>query len=696
MPHESDDQGRIRQFPNPPPLTGANPRDPSRSRRSLQFAPMPAPAPWPVSQDVAALADRASAFSRAVVGPRNDLGALAAALLRIQPVARELERWRWLTPGDPEVPDLHAWLFELRDAVANAESILDELHRRRQIGPPLSACVYATFRGPGRKLRRLTERLDRARDDSKRLRPGSAAAIYGVRSPNRVTGSVLTELKVFGRGEECNSIIARLVDDCEETCRPVSRVIAVVGHGGIGKTTVAQCVYNDARVEARFDLRAWVCVWDRSDEAELTREILQSIGCADDTPCDDGLASLDSLQEKFENLVARKRFLLVLDDVWIDEGKTEKENRSIWNRVLVPLRSATTGSKVLLTTRMKLVAEVLNAGYLVSLDGLRSSDCWLLLKEVALGGETMDFPPELQEVAGTLVAMVKGSPLAAKAIGQMARSTRSTRKWRTLVNTEISNDIIISSIQLSYKHLPGHLQRCFAYCSIFPSTWRFSRSQLVNMWIALGFIQSSAEGKGLEELGQKYFDDLLSRSFFGTANKDQQTYYFLDDLMHILAQHFSAHDCMKINEGIPVVIPPTVRHLSVSTDYLPQLKSKYRLGRLQTLLVLRSSSLSSGHFPRKLLAKFKNLRVLDLSGSDIVELPESINQLVHLHYLAICSITNKLPKTIYMLKHLEVCDIPIFLFHDDHPRGVGKSVTVKRLKTCCGKQARSVKSLIDV
>jgi hypothetical protein len=162
---------------------------------------------------------------------------------------------------------------------------------------------------------------------------------------------------------------------------------------------------------------------------------------------------------------------------------------------------------------------------------------------------------------------------------------------------------------------------------------------LVKMWIALGFIQPPTEAKRLEDLGYKYFDDLLSRSFFGSANKDHQTYYFLDDLMHILAQHFSAQDCMKINEDIPVVIPPTVRHLSVSTDYLPQLKSKYRLGRLRTLLVLGSSSLSSSHFPSKLLAKFKNLRVLDLSESDIAELPKTIGQLVHLHYLAFCSMT---------------------------------------------------------
>ncbi|KAJ1262913.1 hypothetical protein BS78_09G145300 [Paspalum vaginatum] len=366
--------------------------------------PAPSPAPWPVSQDVAALADRASALSRA--GPRDDLGTLAAALLRIQPVAHELERRCCLAPGDPEGPALRAWLLDLRDAVADAEDLLDELHRRREAGPPLSACVDAAFRGPGRKLRRLAERLDRVGDDSERLRPARAAAAAGggVRSPSRVTGSVLAEREVFGREQERDSVVASLVGGREETRRSVAPVVAVVGHGGMGKTTLVQCVYNDARVEARFDVRAWVCVWDRSDEAELTREILQSIGCADDTLCDDGCSGLDSLQEKLEKSAASKRFLLVLDDVWIDEGKTEEENRSVWNKVLAPLRSAAVGSKILVTTRMKLVAEVLNAGHVVSLDRLRNDDCWLLLKEVALGGEAMDFPPEVREIVRAIVA----------------------------------------------------------------------------------------------------------------------------------------------------------------------------------------------------------------------------------------------------------------------------------------------------
>ncbi|XP_062179651.1 putative disease resistance protein RGA3 [Phragmites australis] len=632
--------------------------------------PTPAAAPWPVSQDLAALADRARSLSLARAGA--ELGALAAALLRIQPVARELER-RGLQPGGAEGSDLHAWLVQLRDAVADAEDLLDELHRRCLVSPALSACVGAAFRNPARKLRRLVERLDRVHDDSERLLPVRVAAGCGVRSPNRVTGSVLVERKLFGREKECDEIAGRLLGDCGGKCSSSAKVVAVVGHGGMGKTTVAQYVYNDARIEGYFDLRAWVCVWDRSDEAELTREILQSIGGSDDTLYDDGLASLERLQERLEELVATKRFLLVLDDIWVDEEKTEHENRGMWNKVLGPLKSAACGSKILVTTRMRLVAEVLNATHVVPLDGLGISDCWLLLMKAALGGATMDTPPDLQGIGRAIAAKLKGSPLAAKAIGQMLRNTRSPQKWRTMLDTEICDSIIIPSLQLSYQHLPGHLQRCFAYCSIFSTTWRFDRYKLVNIWIALGFIQRpTTEEKRVEDLGQEYFDDLLSRSFFQTANKGQQTYYFLDDLMYDLARHFSAHDCMKIDEGVPVVIPHTVRHLSVSTDYLPQLKRKYRLGRLRTLLVLRSSSLSSSHFPSKLLAEFKNLRVLDLTESDIAELPETISQLVHLHYLALCCITNKLPKYIYKLRYLEVQDMHVLLFHDNHPRGIGK------------------------
>src|SRR5262249_14974069 len=87
--------------------------------------------------------------------------------------------------------------------------------------------------------------------------------------------SLVDEFDVFGRDADKNAIIELLLsDDIDDN--KIS-VIPIVGMGGIGKTTLAQVLYNNDQVKQKFDLRAWVCVSKEFDVSQITKSIIESI-----------------------------------------------------------------------------------------------------------------------------------------------------------------------------------------------------------------------------------------------------------------------------------------------------------------------------------------------------------------------------------------------------------------------------------
>ncbi|XP_039162741.1 putative disease resistance protein RGA3 [Eucalyptus grandis] len=149
-------------------------------------------------------------------------------------------------------------------------------------------------------------------------------------------------------------------------------IVPIVGMGGVGKTALAQRLYNVAKVNSCFEKKAWVCVLDVFDVLDITKTILRSIiGLSNEGK------DLNEVQVKLNKSLSMKKFLVVLDDIWNEKYKK-------LTALLKPFEAGARGSKIMITTRNLEVASIMGA-LLYHLRELSFDNCKSLLAFHALG-----------------------------------------------------------------------------------------------------------------------------------------------------------------------------------------------------------------------------------------------------------------------------------------------------------------------
>ena len=331
--------------------------------------------------------------------------------------------------------------------------------------------------------------------------------------------------------------------------------------GGLGKTTLAQLAFNDKEAQTHFDLRVWVCVSDDFNVLKLTKTILQSVAVGGSDVND-----FNQLQLKLKEQFSGKKFLLVLDDVW-------NEKRSVWETFYHPLRSGgAQGSRVIVTTRNQGVVSAIGACSPYPLKVLPNNECLSLLAQQALGTRNFDAYPQLRVIGEQIAKKCKGLPLAAKTLGGMLSTNQSSDAWEDILKSKIwdlpdqENNDILPALKLSYHHLPSHLKRCFAYCSIFPKDYVFKVDDLVLLWMGEGFLHQAKRKKRMEEIGLEFFHELLARSFFQHSDRISSQ-FVMHDLVHDLARFVAGDTCFnfedKLENNEQHAISKRARHSSI-------------------------------------------------------------------------------------------------------------------------------------
>ncbi|XP_037445832.1 disease resistance protein RGA5-like isoform X1 [Triticum dicoccoides] len=440
------------------------------------------------------------------------------------------------------------------------------------------------------------------------------------------------------------------------------KVVAIVGFGGLGKTTLAKQVYDE--IGEQFNCKAFVSVSQRPDMTNLLRSLQLDLKVEESSRTNEVQDIIARLREH----LTHKRYLIVVDDLW---------NQSAWNIMSCIFPEVGNGSRVIVTTRVEDVAIWAchnDHECVYRMEPLKEQDSRMLFCNRVFGSGYA-CPSHLKEVLVEVLKKCGGLPLAIITIASLLAShqTRSTDKWESIRNslgakiaTNPTLEEMRSILNLSYMHLPLHLRPCLLYLGMYPEDEMVRRHDLVLQWIAEGLVNCS-HGSDLEDTGKSYFNELINRSLIQpaeTSKSGEVEYCRVHDIMLDLIvskcadQNFInvAYNC----EGVARMhaCEYKVRRLS--------LKSSTNDATLRIVDTSMSQVRSFAQFGESKytppLSLFKYLRVLvfifPFTRSTIVDLT-AIGQLFQLRYLKVSTFPGSidLPAEVRGLVHLETLEI---------------------------------------
>nr|UBY07185.1 NBS-LRR disease resistance protein [Dasypyrum villosum] len=453
------------------------------------------------------------------------------------------------------------------------------------------------------------------------------------------------------------------------------KIVSIVGSGGMGKTTLANQVYQE--LKGQYDCRAFVSVSRNPNTMTILRTILSEVANKDYRDTEVGSTQqliskiTDFLQEKsYANIyLSMYMYFVVVDDIW---------DVDTWDIIKCAFPATSSTSRIIMTTRINNVAHsgcssfngrIYNIG---PLDMVHSRQ--LFHRRLFKSDE--DCPSCLQEISEQILEKCHGLPLAIISISGLLANIEKTEDLWNQVKESIGRALernpnvkgMMKILSLSYFDMPLYLKTCFLYLSVYLEDSTIEKKGLIRRWIAEGFIHREGRYTAYE-LGERCFNELLNRGLLqpGETNRyGKVTSCRVHDTILDFIISKSIEENFVTLLGIPILTignqSKVVRRLylqGVKEGNSTVLTAGLVLSHVRSLIVVR------GPFEIPSLEEFRHLRVLDLSYQPLEEDHlenilhlENIVRLFQLRYLNLQGTKiSKLPKQIGHLGCLEILDL---------------------------------------
>ncbi|KAK3428114.1 hypothetical protein EUGRSUZ_F04228 [Eucalyptus grandis] len=537
------------------------------------------------------------------------------------------------------------WLCKVQEFEGGVDQVLEEARECDRI-KCFSRCLpqncWSSYK--------LGKRVDRLLNEARELQ-GKKREFSNFTSPLPSPAILaIPMVKTVGLNILLNEVWKWLADEKK------TGMFGLYGMGGVGKTTLMKQINNELLcTNLKFDVVIWVVVSKQVNEDNIRDVVRKGLNIKDEIW--DGWSQNHRVHHLL-NILAEKKFVLLIDDVWARLDLFEIG-------VLPP--SPKNGSKVVFTTRSKQVCHQMGANETCEVSCLKPEEA-LTLFEKNIGKSLENCDDDIQRLAKDIAKECKGLPLALITVGRAMAGRGHPHEWHYALTTlrdkphQLSGmEEVYHILEFSYNSLSDSIVKlCFLNCCLFPEDYLINSHDLIGLWIGEGLLGDTKDVYTMRDRGEYILGSLkmacLLESEMG-GNLGLQ-YVKMHDVIRDMATWIACDHGQKENKLLVIEYEE-----EMSMEMMPkwgQAEKVFLWGgligninqtppmcsQLETLFVRETNVrfVPSGFF-ESMMACLKicdlfNLRYLNMSNTRIHELPEEIKNLTRLRWLLLNRTSN--------------------------------------------------------